>query len=109
MYDQSSRPSTIQDNYDEMEEEELEYMVELITWQFDYSTVYDQIKQIVSNYNDGQYDDELDESSDLGKKIVHENGQIWKFIIFSTLSSITILSENMNLDNFWISCQVINL
>ena len=39
-------------------------MVELITYKFDYSSVYDQIDQIVSNYNDGQYDDELDETSE---------------------------------------------
>lgn len=54
----------LQDNYDEIDEEEMAYMVELITYKFDYSNVYDQIDQIVSNYNDGQYDDELDEISE---------------------------------------------
>lgn len=54
----------LQDNYDEIDEEEMAYMVELITYKFDYSNVYDQIDQIVSNYNDGQYDDEIDESSE---------------------------------------------
>jgi hypothetical protein len=54
----------LQDNYDEIDEDEMAYMVELITYKFDYSSVYDQIDQIVSNYNDGQYDDELDETSE---------------------------------------------
>ena len=54
----------LQDNYDEIDEDETAYMVELITYKFDYSSVYDQIDQIVSNYNDGQYDDELDETSE---------------------------------------------
>tara|TARA_Y100000385_G_C13062772_1_gene625230 strand:- start:323 stop:862 length:540 start_codon:yes stop_codon:yes gene_type:complete len=54
----------LQDNYDEIDEEEMAYMIELITYKFDYSNVYDQIDQIVSNYNDGQYDDELDEISE---------------------------------------------
>ena len=56
--------SYLQDNYDEIDEDELKYMIELITYKFDYSSVYDQIDQIVSNYNDGQYDDELDETSE---------------------------------------------
>ena len=34
------------------------------------------------------------------QKTVHESGQIHNF---STLSSIVILSENMNLDNFWVA------
>ena len=54
----------LQDNYDEIDEDEMAYMVELITYKFDYSSVYDQIDQIVSNYNDGQYEDELDETSE---------------------------------------------
>jgi hypothetical protein len=54
----------LQDNYDEIDEDEMAYMVELITYKFDYSSVYDQIDQIVSSYNDGQYDDELDETSE---------------------------------------------
>jgi len=44
------------------DEDELPYLIELITYKFDYSSVYDQIDQIVSNYNDGQYDDELEET-----------------------------------------------
>jgi len=51
----------LQDSYDGIDEEELPYIVELITFKFDYSSVYEQIDQIVTNYNDGQYDDELEE------------------------------------------------
>ena len=55
----------LQDNYEEMDDDELPYIIELITYNFDYSSVYDQIDQIVSNYNDGQYDDnELEENSE---------------------------------------------
>ena len=54
----------LQDNFEEMDEDELPYIIELITYKFDYSSVYDQIDQIVSNYNDGQYDDELEENSE---------------------------------------------
>jgi hypothetical protein len=54
----------LQDNYEEMDDDELVYMTDLITYKFDYSSVYDQIDQIVSNYNDGQYDDELEENSE---------------------------------------------
>jgi hypothetical protein len=54
----------LQDNYEEMDDDELAYMTDLITYKFDYSSVYDQIDQIVSNYNDGQYDDELEENSE---------------------------------------------
>jgi len=54
----------LQDNYEEMDDDELSYMIDLITYKFDYSSVYDQIDQIVSNYNDGQYDDELEENSE---------------------------------------------
>tara|TARA_B100001094_G_scaffold28341_1_gene23720 strand:+ start:639 stop:1172 length:534 start_codon:yes stop_codon:yes gene_type:complete len=52
----------IEDNYEEIDEDELPYLIELITYKFDYKSVYDQIDQIVSNYNDGQYDDELEET-----------------------------------------------
>ena len=54
----------LQDNYDELNEEELAYIVELITFKFDYSNVYEQIDQIISNYVDGKYDDELDDASE---------------------------------------------
>ena len=54
----------LQDNYEEMDDDKLVYMTDLITYKFDYSSVYDQIDQIVSNYNDGQYDDELEENSE---------------------------------------------
>jgi hypothetical protein len=54
----------LQDNYEEMDDDELAYMTDFITYKFDYSSVYDQIDQIVSNYNDGQYDDELEEISE---------------------------------------------
>ncbi len=54
----------LQDNYEDMEENEIPYLIELITYKFDYSSVYEQIDQIVSNYNDGQYDDELEEISE---------------------------------------------
>lgn len=54
----------LQDNFEEIDEDELPYIIELITYKFDYSSVYDQIDQIVSNYNDGQYDDELEENSE---------------------------------------------
>ena len=52
----------IEDNYEGIDEDELPYLIELITYKFDYKSVYDQIDQIVSNYNDGQYDDELEET-----------------------------------------------
>jgi len=48
----------LQENFDGFEEDEIPYLLELITYKFDYSSVYEQIDQIVSNYNDGQYDDE---------------------------------------------------
>jgi len=55
----------LQDNYEEIDDDELPYIIELITYNFDYSNVYDQIDQIVSNYNDGQYDDDdLEETSE---------------------------------------------
>ena len=54
----------LQDNYEEIDDDELPYIIELITYNFDYSSVYDQIDQIVSNYNDGQYDDDLEETSE---------------------------------------------
>ena len=54
----------LQDNYDDFEEDEIPYLTELITYKFDYSSVYEQIDQIVSNYNDGQYDDETENESD---------------------------------------------
>ena len=53
-----------EEEYEEMDDDELAYMTDLITYKFDYSSVYDQIDQIVSNYNDGQYDDELEENSE---------------------------------------------
>jgi len=52
------------DNYDEIDEEELQYMIELITWKFDYTQVYSQIDDIVTKYNDGGFDDELDDDSE---------------------------------------------
>ena len=52
------------DNYDEIDEEELQYMIELITWKFDYTQVYSQIDDIVTKYNDGEFDDELDDASE---------------------------------------------
>ena len=52
------------DNYDEIDEEELQYMIELITWKFDYTQVYSQIDDIVTKYNDGEFDDELDDDSE---------------------------------------------
>jgi len=48
----------LQENFDGFEEDEIPYLTELVTYKFDYSSVYEQIDQIVSNYNDGQYDDE---------------------------------------------------
>jgi predicted nucleic acid-binding Zn-ribbon protein len=54
----------LQDNYENIEEDEIPALIELITYKFDYSSVYDQIDQIVSNYNDGQYDDEFEEISE---------------------------------------------
>ena len=56
----------LQENFDGFEEEEISYVTELVTYKFDYSSVYEQIDQIVSNYNDGQYDDddELEENSE---------------------------------------------
>tara|TARA_B100000902_G_scaffold165624_1_gene160565 strand:- start:2295 stop:2801 length:507 start_codon:yes stop_codon:yes gene_type:complete len=54
----------LQDNYDEIDEEELQYMIELITWKFDYSQVYSQIDDIVTKYNDGEFDDELEDDSE---------------------------------------------
>ena len=54
----------LQDNFEEIDEDELPYIIELITYKFDYSSVYEQIDKIVSNYNDGQYDDELEENSE---------------------------------------------
>jgi hypothetical protein len=56
--------SYLQDNYDEIDEDELKYMIELITWQFDYSQVYSQIDDIVTKYNDGDYDEELENDSE---------------------------------------------
>ena len=54
----------LQENFDGFEEDEIPYVTELVTYKFDYSSVYEQIDQIVSNYNDGQYDDdELEENS----------------------------------------------
>ena len=52
------------DNYDEIDEKELQYMIELITWKFDYTQVYSQIDDIVTKYNDGEFDDELDDDSE---------------------------------------------
>ena len=54
----------LQDNYDGFDEDEIPYLAELITYKFDYSSVYEQIDRIVSNYNDGQYDDETENESD---------------------------------------------
>lgn len=54
----------LQDNFDGFEEDEIPCLIELVTWKFDYSSVYEQIDQIVSNYNDGQYDDELEDESE---------------------------------------------
>jgi hypothetical protein len=39
-------------------------MIELITWIFDYSNVYDQIDDIITKYSDGDYDEELEDDSD---------------------------------------------
>ncbi len=56
----------LQENFDGFEEDEIPYLLELITYKFDYSSVYEQIDQIVSNYNDGQYDDEeLEDESEV--------------------------------------------
>lgn len=54
----------LQDNYEGFEEDDIPYLTELITFKFDYSSVYEQIDQIVFNYNDGQYDDETEEESE---------------------------------------------
>ena len=56
--------SYLQDNYDEIDEDELKYMIELITWKFDYSQVYSQIDDIITKYSDGDYDKELEDDSD---------------------------------------------
>ena len=56
--------SYLQDNYDEIDEDELKYMIELISWKFDYSQVYSQIDDIVTKYNDGDYDEELENDSE---------------------------------------------
>ena len=56
--------SYFKDNYDEIDEDELNYMIELITWKFDYSQVYSQIDDIVTKYNDGEFDSELDDDSE---------------------------------------------
>jgi predicted nucleic acid-binding Zn-ribbon protein len=53
----------LHDNFDGFEADEIPYVTELVTYKFDYSSVYEQIDQIVSNYNDGQYDDELEDES----------------------------------------------
>jgi len=56
----------LQENFDGFEEDEIPYLLELITYKFDYSSVYIQIDRIVSNYNDGQYDDEeLEDESEV--------------------------------------------
>ena len=39
-------------------------MITLINWKFDYSQVYIQIDDIVTKYNDGEFDDELDDDSE---------------------------------------------
>ena len=54
----------LQDNYDEIDEDELIYLVELITWKFDYSQVYSQIDDIITKYNDGEFDEELEDDSE---------------------------------------------
>jgi hypothetical protein len=56
--------SYLQDNYDEIDEDEMHYMVELITWKFDYTEVYSQIDDIITKYSDGDYDEELEDDSD---------------------------------------------
>ena len=56
--------SYLQDNYDEIDVHELKYMIELISWKFDYSQVYSQIDDIVTKYNDGDYDEELENDSE---------------------------------------------
>jgi hypothetical protein len=54
----------LQDNYDEIDEDELIYLAELITWKFDYSQVYSQIDDIITKYNDGEFDEELEDDSE---------------------------------------------
>jgi len=56
--------SYIEDNYDEITDDEMSYMIELITWKFDYSNVYAQIDDIITKYNDGDFDDELEDASE---------------------------------------------
>ena len=56
--------SYLQDNYDEIDEDEISYMIELITWKFDYTNVYTQIDDIIAKYNDGDFDEELDNDSE---------------------------------------------
>ena len=56
--------SYLQDNYDEIDEDEMHYMVELITWKFDYTEVYSQIDDIITKYSDGDYDEELENDSE---------------------------------------------
>ena len=56
--------SYLQDNYDEIDEDEMNYMVELITWKFDYTHVYSQIDDIITKYSDGAYDEELEDDSE---------------------------------------------
>ena len=56
--------SYIEDNYDEITDDEMSYMIELITWKFDYSNVYTQIDDIITKYNDGDFDDELGDDSE---------------------------------------------
>lgn len=56
--------SYLQDNYDEIDDEEMAYMVELINWKFDSSRVYSQIDEIIAKYNNGDYDAELEDDSE---------------------------------------------
>ena len=56
--------SYLQENYDEIDEEDMSYMVGVIIWKFDYSQVHSQIDAIIAKYNDGDYDAELDDDED---------------------------------------------
>jgi len=56
--------SYLEDNYDEIDQDEMTYMVELINWKFDSTQVYKQIDEIITKYNNGDYDAELDDDSE---------------------------------------------